>query len=80
MKILKEKLLRDHSPPFIFISFVHILSLQKRPEVKRTLKKNVDSFMQYPDEIKKKANAKLLIPFFVVLFIVFGLAMFSLKN
>jgi hypothetical protein len=30
--------------------------------------------MQYPDETKKKANAKLLIPFFILGIIVFGLA------
>lgn len=41
-------------------------------------KKNVNAFMQYPDEIKKKANAKILIPFFVLLVIVFGLAMVKL--
>jgi hypothetical protein len=34
-----------------------------------------DTFMQYPDEEKKKANKKLLIPFFVLGLIVFGLAM-----
>lgn len=34
----------------------------------------VDTFMQYPDEVKKKANAKLLIPFFVLLGIVLVLA------
>ncbi len=38
----------------------------------------VQNFMQYPDEIKKKANAKLLIPFFVLGLIVFGLAMAKL--
>ena len=37
-------------------------------------KNKVDAFMQYPDEIKKKANAKLLIPFFILGVIVFGLA------
>lgn len=36
------------------------------------------NFTQYPDEIKKKANAKLLIPFFVLGVIVFGLAMMKL--
>ncbi len=41
-------------------------------------KKRVDTFMQYPDEIKKKANAKLLVPFFVLLIIVFGLAITGL--
>jgi hypothetical protein len=34
-----------------------------------------DKFMQYPDEEKKKANKKLLIPFFILGLIVFGLAM-----
>ena len=37
-------------------------------------KKKVDTFMQYPDEVKKKANAKILIPFFILGVIVFGLA------
>lgn len=34
------------------------------------------SFMNYPDEIKARANIKLLLPFFILLFLVFGLAMF----
>ena len=37
-------------------------------------KNKVEAFMQYPYEVKKKANAKLLIPFFILLIIVFGLA------
>ena len=37
-------------------------------------KNKVDAFMQYPDEVKKKATAKLLIPFFILGVIVFGLA------
>jgi hypothetical protein len=37
-------------------------------------KNKVEAFMQYPDEVKKKANAKLLIPFFILGLIVFGLA------
>ena len=37
-------------------------------------KNKVEAFMQYPDEVKKKANAKLLIPFFILLLIVCGLA------
>jgi hypothetical protein len=40
--------------------------------------KRVEKFMQYPDEIKKKANAKLLIPFFVLLAIVLMLAFIKL--
>lgn len=38
----------------------------------------VDAFMQYPDEVKKKANAKILIPFFILGVIVFGLAFLRL--
>jgi hypothetical protein len=41
-------------------------------------KNKVDAFMQYPDEVKKKANAKLLIPFFILGVIVFGLAISNL--
>ena len=41
-------------------------------------KNKVEAFMQYPDEVKKKANAKLLIPFFILGLIVFGLAMSKL--
>ncbi len=41
-------------------------------------KNNVEAFMQYPDEVKKKANAKLLIPFFILGVIVFGLAISKL--
>ena len=40
--------------------------------------RKVDAFMQYPDEIKKKANAKMLIPFFILGVIVFGLAISKL--
>ena len=37
---------------------------------KNNFQRKVETFMQYPDEIKKKANAKLLIPFFILLVIV----------
>ena len=43
-----------------------------------SFKNKVDVFMQYPDEVKKKANAKLLIPFFILGVIVFGLAIAKL--
>jgi len=43
-----------------------------------SFKNKVDAFMQYPDEVKKKANAKLLIPFFILGVIVFGLAIAKL--
>ena len=37
---------------------------------KNNFQRKVETFMQYPDEIKKKANTKLLIPFFVLLVVV----------
>jgi len=40
-------------------------------------KSKVETFMQLPDEVKKKANAKLFIPFFILLAIVTGLAMWG---
>ena len=43
-----------------------------------SFKNKVDAFMQYADEVKKKANAKLLIPFFILGVIVFGLAIAKL--
>ena len=45
---------------------------------KENFKRKVEIFMQYPDEIKKKANAKVLIPFFVFGVIVFGLAFYNM--
>ena len=60
---------------FLFISFFllyFILSISVGN--KENFKIKTDNFMQYPDEVKKKANAKLLIPFFILLIIVFGLA------
>jgi len=36
--------------------------------------RHVASFLQLPDEVKKKANSKMLIPFFILLAAVFGLA------
>jgi hypothetical protein len=41
-------------------------------------KKNAVAFMQYPDEEKKKANKILLIPFFILGIIVFGLAFYNM--
>lgn len=38
-------------------------------------KRRTESFMQLPDEVKKKANAKLLTPFFILLVIVLVLAL-----
>ena len=37
----------------------------------------VASFMQLPEDVKKKANSKLLTPFFILLLIVFGLAILN---
>jgi hypothetical protein len=39
-----------------------------------SFRKHAEAFMQYPDEIRKKANAKILVPFFILLAVVFGLA------
>ncbi|HLG40971.1 MAG TPA: hypothetical protein VI461_14925 [Chitinophagaceae bacterium] len=61
-------------PLFFIIYFIVAGTIGKATN----FKKHVDAFMQYPDEIKKKANAKMLIPFFVLLVIVFGLAMAKL--
>ena len=38
-------------------------------------KKHVDSFMQLPDEVKQKANRKLLAPFFILLAVVLFLTL-----
>ena len=37
-------------------------------------KKHVEAFMEYPDEVKRKANARLLVPFCALLTLVFVLA------
>jgi NADH:ubiquinone oxidoreductase subunit 6 (subunit J) len=48
---------------FAIIYFVLIKTVGS----KESFKRKVENFMQYPDEIKKKANTKLLAPFFVLL-------------
>jgi hypothetical protein len=40
-------------------------------------KRRTESFMQLPDEVKKKANAKLLTPFFILLVIVLVLGLWK---
>jgi hypothetical protein len=57
-------------PVFGIIYFVIIKTVGSESNFKN----KVEAFMQYPDEVKRKANAKLLIPFFILLIIVFGLA------
>jgi hypothetical protein len=57
-------------PVFGIIYFVIIKTVGSESNFKN----KVEAFMQYPDDVKKKANAKLLIPFFILLIIVFGLA------
>ena len=57
-------------PVFGIIYFI----ILKTVGTEENFKQKVDAFMQYPDEVKKKANAKLLIPFFILLLFVFGLA------
>ena len=57
-------------PVFAVIYFVILKTVGSETNFRR----KVDAFMQYPDDVKKKANAKLLIPFFILGIIVFGLA------
>ena len=57
-------------PSFAIIYFIIV----KTVGTETSFKNKVDAFMQYPDEEKKKANTKLLIPFFILGVIVFGLA------
>ena len=52
--------------------------LAKTVGSEENFKRKVEAFLQYPDEIKKKANKKLLIPFFILGVIVFGLAFMKL--
>ena len=61
-------------PIFAIIYFI----ILKTVGTKDNFKRKVESFMQYPDEVKKKANTKLLIPFFILGVIVFGLAISKL--
>ncbi len=61
--------------PLFAISYFIILKTVGSAE---NFQKHVLVFMQYPDEIKKKILPKLLIPFFVLGLIVFGLAMAKL--
>ena len=61
-------------PAFAIIYF----AVLKTVGTEANFKNKVGTFMQYPDEIKKKANAKLLIPFFILGVIVFGLAFSNL--
>jgi hypothetical protein len=61
-------------PVFAIIYFI----ILKTVGTESSFKRKVGAFMQYPDEVKKKANAKLLIPFFVLGVIVFGLALSKL--
>lgn len=52
--------------------------LSKTVGSEENFKKNAAAFMQYPDEEKKKANKILLIPFFILGLIVFGLAFYNM--
>jgi hypothetical protein len=57
-------------PAFAIIYFI----ILKTVGTETSFKQKVNAFMQYPDEVKKKANKILLIPFFILAVIVFGLA------
>ncbi len=60
-------------PVFGIIYFIIIRTVGSEYNFKR----RTESFMQLPDEVKKKANAKLLTPFFILLVIVLVLAMWK---
>jgi len=61
-------------PVFAIIYFLIIKTVGSEDNFKR----KAETFMQYPDEVKKKANAKLLIPFFILIIITVGLAISKL--
>ena len=61
-------------PVFAIIYFIII----KTVGTEINFKAKVDAFMQYPDEVKKKANKMLLMPFFILLIVLLGLALSSL--
>ena len=61
-------------PLFAIIYFIVIRTIGNEANFKN----KVEAFMQYPDEVKKKANGKILIPFFILGVIVFGLAFVKL--
>lgn len=61
-------------PAFAIIYFIVV----KTVGTETSFNNKVDAFMQYPDEEKKKANVKLLMPFFILGVIVFGLAISKL--
>jgi hypothetical protein len=60
------------------MTFLEALYGSQYYEIHQKGRDKADAFMQYPDEVKKKANAKLLIPFFILGLIVFGLVMSKL--
>jgi hypothetical protein len=62
-------------PVFAIIYFIVSVTVGNR----NNFQQKAETFMQYPNEIKKKANVKLLVPFFVLLFIVFGLTIYSIS-
>jgi len=61
-------------PLMIIIYFIISKTIGSEPN----FKKYAAAFMQYPDEEKKKANKILLIPFFILGVIVFGLAFYKM--
>jgi len=61
-------------PVFAILYFI----IMKTVGTEENFKRKVETFMQYPDEIKKKANIKLLIPFFILIIITVCLAISKL--
>lgn len=54
------------------------LIILKTVGTESNFKSKVEAFLQYPDEVKKKANAKLLIPFFILGIILLVMAFSSM--
>lgn len=50
------------------------LIVSKTTGNEKNFKNKVETFMTFPDDIKKKANAKILVPFFILLAVVTVLA------
>lgn len=55
-------------------------TISKTVGSEENFKMYVDRFMQYPDEVKQKANARLLVPFFIMVGILLFLMLYSLHK
>jgi hypothetical protein len=60
--------------PFFFLLF---WIMQQTTGNVANFKKKVDGFLAYPEEIRKQANRKVLLPFFILLGLLIGLLVLS---